>query len=164
MLFGIIRAINNDKIKIVKDIIRRYPIIVNEKNDNGWTLLHFAADFGKFKIAKLLIKYGANVNDKNNSGATPLHLAVDSNSLEIVKLLLEHSANVNEKDNNGWTSLDIIVYYDNLEIVKLLLNHGAIYDKNGKTSLALDVEENKEIIEYITNYHDPLSTKEPVEE
>ena len=48
---------------------------VNWKDQNGKTLLHYAAWKGHKEIAELLIANGADVNAKDDKGVTPLHVA-----------------------------------------------------------------------------------------
>ena len=45
---------------------------INEKNKDGQTLLHLAAENGRFEIVQLLIEKGANLTEKTNKGQTAL--------------------------------------------------------------------------------------------
>jgi len=62
---------------------RRLAWWINKIDDFGNTLLHIAAQNGKERIAKLLIKKGANPNHQNNQGQTALHYAMAYNFYEL---------------------------------------------------------------------------------
>jgi ankyrin repeat protein len=38
---------------------------VNARDTNSWTLLHYAANYGRNEVTELLIAKGADVNAKN---------------------------------------------------------------------------------------------------
>ena len=107
---------------------------VNWKDQNGKTLLHYAAWKGHKEIAELLIANGADVNAMNMWGGTPLQWAARGGHKEIVELLIENEADLNVKDKGGLTSLDWAIYYHHPETTDLLRKHG------GKTSEELKAE------------------------
>ena len=49
---------------------------VNYVDSEGWSVLHWAANFCNIRIAKLLLRAGTHVNAQNESNETPLHIAV----------------------------------------------------------------------------------------
>ncbi|WP_044282901.1 ankyrin repeat domain-containing protein [Candidatus Amoebophilus asiaticus] len=60
---------------------------VNDKDNNGNSLLHLASEKGHINIANLLIDKGANINDKDKNGYSPLHWAAQNGRLNVVDLL-----------------------------------------------------------------------------
>jgi len=76
---------------------------LNIQDDNGWTALHFAAQYQSVSAVKTLIKFGAEVDLKNNNGNTPLYRAVFcfKEDLGVVKLLLDHGANPDLENKRG---------------------------------------------------------------
>ena len=107
------------------------------KEDDGYTALHFATDMGHTEIVKLLINAGADVNIKDGPayGRTPLHYATYKGYTEIVQLLIDAGVNVNIKDGHGRTPLHMASNMEHKEIVKLLIEAGAdpyIPDQDGK--------------------------------
>ena len=131
---------------------------VNEKDNNGYQILHYAVLSDNPKMIELLVDHGADVNAKANNGWTVLHSAVLNGNveaihaktrviftttpvikgegiylkgnLEVVQWLVEHGADVNAKDNDGCTVLHSAVENGNLDVINYLVKHGA--DINAK--------------------------------
>ncbi|KAB0343029.1 hypothetical protein FD754_019955, partial [Muntiacus muntjak] len=66
---------------------------VNEKNDDGVTLLHMACASGYKEVVSLLLEHGGDLNAADDECWTPLHLAAKYGQANLVKLLLMHQAN-----------------------------------------------------------------------
>jgi ankyrin repeat protein len=64
---------------------------VNAKDSEGWTPLHWAANYGHVDIARYLIAQGAEVNAKDGQGRTPLHI-VFLRHTDVAELLRRHGA------------------------------------------------------------------------
>ena len=63
---------------------------INEKNEYGWTPLHFAADKGHLRVVEYLVNQKADINAKNLKEKTPLRQAYDSCKMNIVQYLKRH--------------------------------------------------------------------------
>ena len=105
---------------------------VNWKDQNGKTLLHYAAWKGHKEIAELLIANGADVNAKDDKGGTPLHVAAWEGHKEVAELLIAKGADINAKMEDGETPLDYAKRHP--ETADLLRKHG------GKTGEELKAE------------------------
>uniref|UniRef100_A0A8C6RHG4 Myosin XVI n=1 Tax=Nannospalax galili TaxID=1026970 RepID=A0A8C6RHG4_NANGA len=68
---------------------------INEKNDDGVTLLHMACASGYREVALLILEHGGDLNITDDQRCTPLHLAAKYGQTNLVKLLLMHQANPN---------------------------------------------------------------------
>uniref|UniRef100_A0A8C2UY31 Myosin XVI n=1 Tax=Chinchilla lanigera TaxID=34839 RepID=A0A8C2UY31_CHILA len=66
---------------------------VNEKNEQGVTLLHMACASGYKEVVSLLLEHGGDLNIPDDQYWTPLHLAAKYGQTNLVKLLLIHQAN-----------------------------------------------------------------------
>ncbi|KAG9492232.1 hypothetical protein GDO78_000641 [Eleutherodactylus coqui] len=80
---------------------------VNEKNDEGVTLLHIASACGFKEVISQLLEHNADPNVIDNLYWTPLHLAAKYGQTNIVKILLVHQANPNILNCNGEKPSDI---------------------------------------------------------
>ena len=80
-------AIQLDNLQLVKKLIEKEVNPLDEDED-GYTLLHFAAEAGRLNILKYLVEeVGCNPAVAGNN--TTLHAAAYSNQLHIVKYLIE---------------------------------------------------------------------------
>lgn len=130
----IFHFIRNCSINDMVEFMNTYSIDINQKNEDGDTLLHNFTMNNIFIIIEptekisILLKRGANVNLKNKDGCIPLHYASCEGSLEWVTLLLEYGSNINDQEpvyKN--TPLHYASHYRHMDIVKLLLSRGADY-------------------------------------
>ncbi|CAL9072452.1 unnamed protein product [Musa acuminata var. zebrina] len=81
--------------------------LVNSRDSEGRTPLHWAVDRGHFRVVEILLNKDADVNAKDNDGQTPLHYAVLCEREEIAELLIEHHADQHIKDSDGSSPLDL---------------------------------------------------------
>ena len=104
------------------------------------THLHWACYFGRFELARVLLKHGARTNAENIRGETPLHLVSrgqndSQEGVGVVQLLLGHGANINAQDKGQITPSHLASYYGRLDIVRVLLSHGASVNTKGELGL-----------------------------
>ncbi|KAK3927780.1 Ankyrin repeat domain-containing protein 16 [Frankliniella fusca] len=105
------------------------PVLLKDKNKDGWNALHIAAREGDTSIVKELLyadptSSQAAVESKN--GRTPLHTAALHGCYPVVELLLTvSSVDCNVKDSCGCTPLHDAVRSGSLETLKALCLSGA---------------------------------------
>lgn len=76
------------------DLINKYKFdVINERNSNGYTLLHISARHAFLEGVEWCLKNGALLNATTNLYCTPLHFAYLRNDKEIRKLLKERLVN-----------------------------------------------------------------------
>ena len=112
---------------MVLEAIDHAPTLLEDRNSDGWTVLHLAVFFGNDELAHLLLKRGASPDTRSTNGMknTPLHAAVAGKNLDAVSLLLENGANVNARQHGGWTALHGAAQNGDRAIVEILLAKGA---------------------------------------
>lgn len=110
---------------------------VDTKNNEGGTLLAWAALLGETKIVELLIQKGADINARSRDGATPLHGAAFLGRVETVKLLVQEGADVSIRNGNGVTALDTVSGEWNEELKGIVEFIAAIFQ------IEVDIEEVK---------------------
>ena len=100
---------------------------VEDRTDDGYTLLHLAAYFGRLEVARLLLERGADPNAvaHNESRVTPLHSAVSARHRDVAAVLLAFGASTNVVQHGGWTPLHAAAHNDDEATVDLLLLRGA---------------------------------------
>ncbi len=99
---------------------------IDEKDADGNTPLHNAAQAGNVDLMTKLIALGADVAAVNAKGQTPLHCAALSKNSAAVKVLLDAQANVKAKNKFGITALHYAAQdAGTLAVVKMLVEAGA---------------------------------------
>ncbi len=78
---------------------------VSERDSDGNTPLHLAAQAENPSAMTLLLGAGADISARNNLGATPLHMVVDNEGAEVVTVLLEAGADINSGAGREGTPL-----------------------------------------------------------
>lgn len=106
-------------------------ILIEAKADvnrecNGMSPLHRAAESGAVDSVRLLLKGGAGPNTRNEGGFTPLHAAVERKRTEVIKVLLAAGAagSLRQKASGGKTPLDLANEQGDAEIIALLRRAG----------------------------------------
>jgi len=109
------------------DILSDEPSLVTSYSGDGFTALHFAAFFGRFEAAALLIERGAEVDafGRGWMTGTAMHSAVSRLQSDVVRILLEAGANPNVRQSAGWTPLHSSAANADVTSVELLLASGA---------------------------------------
>jgi ankyrin repeat protein len=81
---------------------------INNKDEDGNTLLILCAKNGLIKLASLLIENGADVNKQNNKGNTALHYAISLKHFTLADLLAKHNAKEDVINKFGYTPWECI--------------------------------------------------------
>ena len=112
------------------------PEFLDVQNNKGKTALHEAAEFDRFRVARILLESGASTLIHSQGGGTPLHWAADRGN-GIVDQLLQHASersiplvDVLHKHQDQ-TALQVAVRHDREETARKLLAAGASPLKHG---------------------------------
>ena len=128
--------------RVTLNYLREVDIDMNERTQNGKSLLHLAAKIQHPFLLKCLINKFEDVNLVDKVFMTPLHEACKEGCLENAKLLLENGANVNALTARGNTPLMFLANRDDHDpkFVKLLLKYNAKCDiENNNSMRAIDI-------------------------
>lgn len=109
------------------ELLSDEPSLATSYSGDGFTALHFAAFFGRYEAADLLIGRGAEVDafGRGWMTGTAMHSAVSRLQSDVVRILLEAGANPNVRQSAGWTPLHSSAANGDLASVELLLDAGA---------------------------------------
>jgi hypothetical protein len=99
---------------------------VDEADDDGITLLTWAAIGNRTEVARLLIARGADVNHVDKNGMTPLLYAasIDYGDSGMVDLLLKAGARRDATTKEGLTSLELARKYNHANLIAALQQGG----------------------------------------
>ncbi len=92
---------------------------VNYQDQDGVTVLIYAARTGNTAIAKLLLEKGATLNLQKKDGWTALMMAVLTNHPEVVQLLLEAGADRDITSEKNKTALDYAKARNHTTIIEM---------------------------------------------
>ena len=103
-----------------------YGYDLNYKDDDGNTLLHFAAVSSHPETVRFFISKGLDKEAKNKIDATPLCVAAKENeNVEVLKALIDGGCNIKATSHGGETLLITAAGVNpNPEITKFLLKQG----------------------------------------
>lgn len=100
----VIDFIKEGKLEEVRKAVTSEEIgsIINELDDEGLGLIHWAADRGNVDILRLVIQVpGVNINLRDSGGQTALHYASSCGNRDCVKLLVDAGADRTVADDEG---------------------------------------------------------------
>lgn len=97
----------------------------NAAAEDGFTVLHMLAGFGKEALIHDLLAMNADVNALTADGRTPLHLAADGDHAHICVLLIKAGADVHAKDEEGNTPLARRPFSRSMRTMAALMAYGA---------------------------------------
>ena len=95
---------------------------VDEADDDGITVLSWAAIANRVEMARLLIQRGADVNHVDKKGMTPLLYAasIDFGDSAMIDLLLKSGARAGARTKEGLTALDLARKYKHTHLLASL--------------------------------------------
>ncbi|MBR4309711.1 MAG: ankyrin repeat domain-containing protein, partial [Akkermansia sp.] len=127
------------------DLLPADGLDVAAQDDEGDNALMFAANNGRDKAVRLLLKLGAPANTQNHDGWTALYHAASKGRAGCVAALLQGGADPNIAEFDfGMTPLQVAIATGHTECVLLLLEGGATVqrrDAAGKSPLYDAVDE-----------------------
>lgn len=114
-------------ISAVTSLVNHDPNVLQVRDYENRTALHWAAKEGRLKTVKYLLDKGADIHATNqhkvSRSETALHYA--SKHVDISKILIEKGAKINAGDRYGVTPLQYAARDGNIDVVKMLVSSGA---------------------------------------
>jgi TolB protein len=136
----IFNALRKGDIPAVKALVEKTPAILDSRDGNGLTPLHYAAGMGDAGLVNYLLDKGAKP-DPPGVSKTPLHLAAQEDRTEAAAALLRRGAALEARDDYLRTPLILCARErGQLATARILLEAGAdvnAADKFGSTALGL---------------------------
>jgi serine/threonine-protein phosphatase 6 regulatory ankyrin repeat subunit B len=139
-------ACERGQVGVVRTLVQHVGVQgLEERCEQGWTALRYAASRGHEEVVAVLLKSGAQANSRTQDGTTPLMVACETRDADVAKLLIQHTGGqgLEERDEQGATALHHAARRGHQDIVILLLSEGALADSKdhgGKTPFATACE------------------------
>jgi len=128
-------------IPAVKALVEKSPQLVEAKDANGMTLLHYAAYGRDAGLIDFLIDKGAKIDLAGGQAKTPLHIAASNDLREAVAALVKRGAALEIKDDYSRTALILCARErGQAATARILIDAGAnvnAVDKFGSDALEL---------------------------
>ena len=144
---------------VVACLLKHLPAkMLDQKNVNGKTAMHIAAEQSKPGILRRLMKAGCRTDLPSNAGNTPLHLAARRSEADCARMLISVSTfeKINAVNGRGETALHRAAMAGNIETVRQLIKAGAkidLPDGHGWTALATATDQGHlQIIKYLLKH------------
>ena len=152
---SLIKAIENNDIRKVKDLLNQDISNINLLNKNGISPLHIAVINGNLDIINYILDKGANPNISSlHKKQTPLHYAYifkNIKSSKIRNLLLKYNANPDLEDINNKKPNEYSLKYKESSEVDNYTSSNEIENENSELNLS---DKNKIIIGRNNQYSD----------
>ncbi|XP_069675030.1 uncharacterized protein [Periplaneta americana] len=114
------KAIFNGSTDIVRELLCKGGIAINNPSGFGDFPLHLAVYFNRKEIAELLLQSGFPVDSTDRNNDTPLHTAAANGNLPMIKILVGHKANVSAENLDGRTPLHLAIDEGHQEVYEFL--------------------------------------------
>lgn len=154
-IIELVKAGNTDELRVKFD-----KHSVNEKDENGYTLLHIAAKQNSAPVTDFLCSMGADTEAKDSTGKTPLLYALEQNSFDAAKALISNNAGIFTADNEGMTPF---LFADKNSLHEYVLNEKTVKQKDddGRTALHYAVMNfNRPLVKHILSFGKPHAGKD----
>ncbi|WP_200591566.1 ankyrin repeat domain-containing protein [Noviherbaspirillum pedocola] len=109
-------------------LMREYEAVQSAENNNGFTALMLAAQWGDQDLVSQLLSRGAKLAARTNKGRTALMFAVISRNVDIARLLLRQGADVHAITNDHNCAMTYAASTGDVQLCELLRKHGALID------------------------------------
>ncbi|KAJ0174352.1 hypothetical protein K1T71_010498 [Dendrolimus kikuchii] len=105
---NLLDAAREDCEERVKELLAKNPELRHERDEDGLTALHWAADRDATKSLKAAIEGGCPIDAVDECGQTALHYAASCGNVESAKILLKAGAAI-LKDSEDCTPIDLAI-------------------------------------------------------
>ena len=112
---------------------------LNERDHDGNTALHYAAQQDQDTIIKALCEAGASINITHKKEQIPLWFALNNEDDECVYVLVTHGSRVTNIDGQGYSALCHVIDKNRVTLINLLSEHEKIWRKVSKDKFTLEV-------------------------
>lgn len=127
----LLNYIESDDLAGFKGYFDTHQIQVDDRDENGTTVLMICSTKGLTHFVREIISYGGDVNLQDLDNWTALLCAAKGGHLEIIEILLENGADLEHRDMGNWTAIMWAAYKGHTNIVQFLLERNVDINVNG---------------------------------
>ncbi|XP_058836220.1 kinase D-interacting substrate of 220 kDa isoform X4 [Topomyia yanbarensis] len=132
---ALLQYLESDDLVGLKSFLGTRQLQVDDRDENGTTVLMIASGRGAANFAKELLARGADIQAQDLDSWSALQFAAKAGHVDIVEILLDNGADIEHRDMGGWTALMWGSYKGHTAIVSLLLQRGADVQVHGNYHL-----------------------------
>lgn len=136
----LISLVKRGELEALKISLLAEDVNVEIRDEDGLTLLHYAAKNNHREMVKILIEHGCDIDSPNNQGDTPLLMTVKAGNQKIAETLLAKGADCKKKDINGHDVLDIAILSINPDLVEILLKSKKLNNEDLNRALEMSLQ------------------------
>ncbi|XP_058459318.1 uncharacterized protein LOC131435441 [Malaya genurostris] len=118
-------AVANGHLQIVKTLMQDNEMDLNAKGNDGWTILHIAAQTNSIEMVEYITHEGSDIHATNDSGSKPIHIAAREGFKAATDFFLSKGLSVNERGASNQTLLHYAAMKGHSEVVIFLILRGA---------------------------------------
>ena len=116
----------NGHADLCERLLETYNLDIHLADDDGKTVLHYAAESGNWYLFQYLIRKGSDVSSETKDKQNSLHIAAAKGHADLCKKLLEiYNLDILLTDDNGWAVLYNAAESKNLDLFQYLLRKGS---------------------------------------
>jgi ankyrin repeat protein len=151
---AVFELLRKGDVAAVRAMVEKSPELVELRDGQGMTLLHYAAYGRDPDLVNFLIDRGAKADAKDTQAHTPLHIAAMNDRTEVAGALIKRGAVLEARDDYGRTALVLSARErGGLATIRVLTEAGADVnsaDKFGSDALELAAwRGKKEVVDYL---------------
>ena len=119
-------AAENGDLNLCKRLIHNQNVDCLGTDNKGWTVLHYSAVNGSYKLIKYFADMGADIKCKNSLEWNCLHIAAQNGHLKLCQILIDrHNFDIHLADKDGWTALHHSARNGSYELVTYFTDMGS---------------------------------------
>lgn len=110
---------------VILDILLESGANPKHVDEDGQSLLHYAATFDHIPFAQRLLELEISIDSRDKEGLTPLHRAAGYGAMKAVQFLVQQGADVHARCNEGLTTALTAAFHGRTEIFAEVVASGA---------------------------------------